>query len=396
MAPQINANLSDVAALDTLTTLDGRTIKVNSFTVLPAEPIKPAVDLSTVEIGDRFVTYDGRELEYVGATENMYKDSYPYFFRSDSGHSYSYTQEGVYLLCGTYPSSEDLKEKVSSPSVDLRKASVGDQYITRGGDVFELEGVDEGVPYPYRFRGVGGKLAGTARTYTATGLHSLLAPSDSAWILVKKVKTAGNPRVDISSVKVGDVLKLRDGRQYAIDRLDIEHPWSGFAHTTNGWYSEDGTKTRFSEGNDDVIEVIPAPKAPRVDISSANVGDTLELRDGTRAIVQVVDFWNSSTRRCRCDNIGWFYRDGSLKYANDDRQDVVKVIPAPQNPLRKQISERLQANTSGKVDHVVVNIDDWYELLEDTSPNVTINGTRVLGSATIARGAYQFIVLFES
>ena len=328
MTTQINANLKDVAALDTLTTLDGRTIKVNSFTVLPQESPNPAIDLSDVALGDRFLLCNGDTVEYVGPNKNFYRDTHPYFFKDvTDGSTYSYTSQGIYPEGANTKSKLNLKEKLTSYAIDLSKAQVGDQYVTGDGKIFKLTKTDNCEPYPYVLERVDGLHAGAVRTYTRHGIHYLLAAPDSVWNLVKKVE---------------------------------------------------------------------APKAPRVDISAARLGDTLLLRDGTSAVISSIDEACPQTGRFYCKAIGWFLDDGRLKFdPSNEAREVVKLIPATRISLEERITAKIRSIASGKVTNVTVSINDWRRFFGSTSLEQTIEGVSVTLSSSVPDGTYRIQFAFE-
>ena len=397
MTNQINANLDDLTNLKQVTTLDGRTVTINSFTVEPERP--PAIDLSKAKAGDKYITYGGRVLVYHSPNSNVFRDSYPFLFKSEKGfQEYSFTSDGRYWLGQEPGHDDDLKEKVESkePAIDLSRAKPGDRFITFGGEEVELIAVDHsphGPQYPFSFRE---PTYGVTWTYTREGIN-LIGSTDRTRDLKSLVTQSKPTGLSLEDAKIGDcyidgedlsfrleTIKVdRDERYpYLFKRIGQNVPPNDFRSYTKGGVHV----ISMPEHESNLVRKI---EEPRVDISAAKVGDRLRLRNGEVVVITSLDTAGAITGYARCPGTGWFYRDGRLRYG-DERQDAVELIPAPKKPLQKRIAERIAVIGSDHVSCITVSAEDFRAL-----PVETIAGCAISCSSSLSKGTFRVVLSFE-
>lgn len=137
--------------------------------------------------------------------------------------------------------------------------------------------------------------------------------------------------VDLSKLRIGDSIRLRNGRVKVVSKIDPLDSFGFYKWRTDFgyYYSNDGKYYPDKESPSDIVEIIPKEEKEEVmsvDLSKLRVGDSVRLRNGTKFDVRWIQphmesFYKWST------NFGHYSNTGRRWKKRRQPEDIVEIIP---------------------------------------------------------------------
>lgn len=257
--------------------------------------------------------------------------------------------------------------------VDLSELKIGDIIVFRNGSKqkvieIELNKNDQEIRYLVMTKNE------LFLSYKENGYYynGAISECDIVEIIPQSKEDPDKPKVDLSTLSVGDTVKFRNGTSLEVKDISVRDytctfPYLVFfvketekAYTKDGYFlSPDNIDGR------DIVEIIP--KEQELDITSLSKGDLVITRDGCTYEVHSVepanDSWADYNITLAMYHGGLYTKTGHYQPDCEDPMDIVEVQKVEQKPEQKIIRDHVDLHNIAEGD--VVYFEDGSEAVVD-------------------------------